>query len=180
MKIRLKTVTITEKQWKRIREATFVNIHSILEAVEKLIKDLEDDFLDFKSPVYVASALYTHAVEEFGKLHYLKNMKPKNGKITIEYDYVFKGGKSHNNKFELAISNLPENCIILQHGSYTKASHSQTSHSTETFVSWQTRLSILNADIDEQGEFIRPPLINHFTLLEVVKTFRDFIQEYRY
>lgn len=176
----MKTLIITEKQWKRIREATFVNIHSILEAVEKLIKDLDEDFLDFKNPVFVASALYTHAVEEFGKLCYLQNLKPEKGKIKIEHNLIFKGGSSHENKFQLAISKLPEDCIILQHGSYTKTSYSQSSHSVGTFVSWQTRLSILNADIDEQGEFIRPPLLNHFTLLDAVKSFREFIHDYRY
>jgi len=180
MKIRLKTLTITERQWKRIREATFVNINSILQAVEKLIKNLEDDFINFKSPVFVASALYTHAVEEFGKLYYLKNLRPKKGKITIEYNLVFKGKTSHEKKFELAISNLPKNCIVLQHGSHTKMSYSQTSYSIETFVSWQTRLSILNADIDKQGDFIKPPLINHFTLLEAVNSFRKFIEDYKY
>lgn len=176
----MKSLEITEKQWKRIREATFVNIISILEAVEKLAKNLDDDFLDFKSPVFVASALYTHAVEEFGKLCYLKNLKLKNGRIVINYQHVFKGRDSHENKFELSIANLPKDCLVLQYGSHSKISFSEESHNMGTFVSWQTRLSILNADIDEHGEFIRPPLLNHFTLLEAVYSFRKFIDGYKY
>ena len=172
--------TITEKQWERLKEATYVTIMSNLNAVDILVEYANDPTDITRSPTYPATGLYTHAIEEFGKLFYLKQLRPKNGKVEIEYHKIFKGKKSHDFKFEIAIKELPKECIVVQVGSFTSSGFTNSGFVTDTLTDWQTRLQIFNTDINEKGDLEHPPLVSLGTLSRAVPIFRNYMTKFGY
>ncbi len=151
-------ITITKDQWIALMTKTRSNAEMILDSIEKTIgtpsnpihpgANVYGKFMNF--------VLMTHAVEEYGKVLYLKDITPNsNGDYDIEYDYDKKGKtskglfKNHNHKFDLAIADLNELAIVHE-GSFSDDFDSK-SFDTDTAADWDSRLNIMNTDIDQDG-----------------------------
>ena len=82
----------------------------------------------------MCAGLYTHAVEEYGKLLYLQSLKPVNGKVKIEYTSKF---KNHKIKFPLALSKLPKKCTVLHSGGFTRSGFTSSGFDVDIITEWE-------------------------------------------
>ena len=57
-----------------------------------------------------SGALYTYAVEEYGKLLLIESLPEKGGIVSVPYREIF---RSHGKKFEAALGALPAECARL-------------------------------------------------------------------
>jgi len=144
-------IKIRKEQWVQLQSFTRSNVLMILTM-------LEDD-LGFpkvpkyprkeNSPVYLA--VYSHAVEEYGKLLYLKSLTPDaSGMITIDYDgdrkQIPNTFKNHKAKFGKAIEKLPKTLTTFHNGSFGK-DFVGSEFDIDIISDWETRLNILNTTL---------------------------------
>lgn len=160
--------TITQQQWETLKEGVKETIFAILEAVDVLINHTKlPSYVKDNTP-FICAALYTHAVEEYGKLLLLQSYQPINGKVEIDMGRF----TDHPYKFNLAIAKLPDNCKVLHEGSYSSETFSSQTYDTDTVADWDARLKILNTDIDDKGDVIKPAEIDLDRLQKAVFDFR--------
>lgn len=132
-----KQKNITIKQWNELKIKTLSNAEMILAI---LVKNLgtRTEIIHCPSelrPVYFA--LYTHAVEEYGKFLYLSTLKSTTrGNVRIEGKKFF----DHNEKFKYAKKYMPKSFMELK-----------TESGKTIKAVWDSRLNIFNTDIDEQN-----------------------------
>src|SRR5690606_20564334 len=75
---------ITEAQWENLKENTFATAYAILQSVMILVdRTLSPSYGRDNSPK-ICTALYTHAIEEYGKLLYLKSLPVTSGYVHID------------------------------------------------------------------------------------------------
>ncbi len=128
---------ITKKQWNELKIKTLSNVEMILAV---LVKNLgtRTEIVACPSeirPVYFA--LYSHAVEEYGKFLYLSTLRiTKKGKARIEGKIFL----DHNEKFKYAKKHMPKSHIEFK-----------TESGKKIKAVWDSRLNIFNTDIDEQN-----------------------------
>jgi hypothetical protein len=83
--------------------------------------------------VYEMYSIFTHAVEEYGKLLYMKSLiQDANGKYDVNYRYKF---RDHTTKFNLALADLPKSINVVYPGGFTKMS-----------------MNVLNVDLDDNND----------------------------
>jgi len=98
--------------------------------------------------IYECFAIFTHAVEEYGKLLYLRTLNPdKDGIYTIEYSDKF---ANHTPKFKFALEKLPESIKVVYQGNFS-SDFGSSDFDTDTEATWENRLNVLNTDIDTDG-----------------------------
>ena len=161
---------ISEEQWKKLKQETHNTILGILESVDELVKHIESPGYGKDVTPIMCAGLFTHGVEEYGKLLYLKNLKPENGKVTIDYDGKF---KNHDYKFSLALEKLPTNCKIIEDGPFDQKIFNSKIFNTGTIADWDTRLQIFNTDLDDLGNVKEYPSVDKDILKKVVFNFRN-------
>lgn len=162
-----KVRVIKKDQWKKLKEATYVTIMMLLDDVGILIENFSDPRYTSQRSTFVITALYTHAIEEFGKLIYLKKLTPENDEVKIDYVEKF---TCHDYKFKTALDKLSKECVVVQRGE----------NGEETLAIWSTRLNILNTDIDENGNFKHRPLINFNDLCNAISEFKKVMKKTDY
>jgi len=172
-------IKITKEQWIQLQSFTRSNVLMILTMLEDdLGFPIEPNYpRKENSPVYLA--LYSHAVEEYGKLLYLKSLTPdESNMITIDYDGDHKQipntFKNHKVKFGKAIEELPKTLTTFHNGNFGK-DFVGSDYDTDIISDWETRLNILNTDIDENGDGTKIPLIDLDTLRSAVFEFKNLI-----
>lgn len=150
--------TITYDQWQSLQTKTRSNANHILQFLENILgspsyqRSIPTEF------VFECFALFTHAIEEYGKLLYLKLLTPDiTNVITIEYDKSKKSGsngffKDHNYKFNLANNALPNSIKTVYEGAFDSNFFDSKIFDTDTIPNWDDRLNILNTDIDLNGD----------------------------
>ena len=162
--------TITEDQWKSLKKETHNTIFAIIESLEVLSNHIQSPGYGKDTTPKMCAGLYTHAVEEYGKLLYLKGLSPANGKVDIEYENKF---KNHKFKFNLTLNNLPQNCNVLREAPFdSNVFDDNVFDATDTEADWETRLTILNTDIDNQGNVVAYPLVDEKLLPKVISNFK--------
>jgi len=161
---------INEEQWKKLKQETHNTILGILESVDVLVKHIESPAYGKDVTPIMCAGLFTHSVEEYGKLLYLKNLKSENGKVTIDYDGKF---KNHDYKFGLALEKLPKNCKIIKEGPFDSKIFDSKIFNTGTIADWDTRLQIFNTDLDGSGKVKEYPSVDKDVLKKVTFNFRN-------
>lgn len=161
--------TITESQWKKLQSETFSTIMAIMETVDVLIQHTNSPAYGKDTTHIMCAALYTHAVEEYGKLLYVQSLSPINGQVEMDYDAKF---KNHKHKFPLALSQLPKDCTVLYQGIFDSAIFQRNVFDTDTITEWNTRLDIFNTDLDANGNVKPYPTIDLDKLRKAVFEFR--------
>jgi len=131
------------------------NIESILESIQKTI-GTKSNPIHSGANVYgkfIQYTAFTHAVEEYGKLLYVHSLTPDvNNEYRIEYDKKETSNglfKDHAHKFDLAQNDL--GAITKVHEGAFSSAFSKTSFDTDTDADWDSRVNILNTDIDANG-----------------------------
>ena len=162
------TRTITTKQWRKLKDETGNTALAILQTCSTMMDRTNQlDWLSGVEPI-ICSALYTHAVEEYGKVILLQAHLPINDVVEID-DSKF---RNHLLKFKLALKNLPKECKILKEGSFDSRIFSQD-FSIDTTANQDTRWDILYTDFDDKGDVKPYPQIDKKTLegaIEGLKT----------
>lgn len=151
-------ITITKSQWIALMTKTRSNAESLVDVIEKSI-GTPTQIIRVGGNAYTKLAYFatlTHAIEEYGKLLYLKGLSPNaSGNYEIEYD---KGGrqnvsrglfKDHDYKINLAISDL--NSSLEVHKGIMDDNFDNKIMDTDTKIDWNARLNIYNTDIDLEG-----------------------------
>ncbi|MCH7560930.1 MAG: hypothetical protein IIC67_06125 [Thaumarchaeota archaeon] len=160
--------TITEEQWLHLKDQTRDTALAILVTCDAILKQMDENHL--MEPVLIAmcTGLYTHSVEEYGKLILLQCHLPVDGKVIINYNDEF---KNHKVKFGLALKNMPSSCKTLHSGNFDSRSFSDD-FDIDTTAEWNTRLEIFNTDIDQNGNVKPYPTIDLEKLKQAVNDFQ--------
>lgn len=149
--------TINYNQWQLLQTKTRSNADHILRFLETILANPTYPNLLSNEYVFECFALFTHAVEEYGKLLYLKSLtQDSNGNVIIEYDKDKKTGskglfKDHKYKFNLAVNSLPDSIKVVYEGAFDSNVFDSSDFDIDTIPSWDARLNILNTDIDSDG-----------------------------
>lgn len=153
-------VELRDKMVSHIKNATIRN----LEAIQK--------FLQIPGYEEICAGLYTYAVEEYGKLLYLKSLHPSppcNNKINLKYKLSF---LNHPVKFRLALKELPDTCKILHEGSLTNRSYTSKSYNIDLIANFEARKRVFFADFTQDKKSIEmPPQVNKALLEKAVEKF---------
>ena len=136
-----------------ITSETLWKIGSLLDATRTLLNDVEEDEVNnehfsittITGDPTVPAGLYTFAVEEYGKFLYLKSLEPIDGKYHIDYTDKF---TDHRRKFELALSNLPDECKLVHLGRKDDVKFYEPDFHDDIIADFETRLRIFYSDFD--------------------------------
>jgi hypothetical protein len=161
-------VELRDKMVSHIYNAIIRNI----EAIQK--------FLDIPGYEDICAGLYTYAVEEFGKILYLKSfcLSPA-GSNKIKFPYKMKGGKkgtgflNHYKKFDLALDVLPDTCRILREGDYISDDYVSDDYVTDLIADFEARKRVFFADFkrDTKISIEEPPKVTKALLEKAVEKF---------
>lgn len=146
---------------------------SLLDTIKTRIKYIVQSveiLLDNGGAFQIAGALYIHAVEEYGKYLYVENLPSNSGVVEVSSASF----KSHNFKIQLARNNLPAECFTLKQGGFTSSGFTRTGHTVHEVADWQTRLTILNTDL-EDGRVPVLPEVDPIDLRTAVNKFKTHL-----
>ncbi len=163
-------VGLRDEMRRTIRESIIRN----LEATKRFLQ-LEEDY---KS---ICAGIYTYAVEEYGKILFLNDLRPTstNPNLPIQYTTAGQGFLNHRHKIGLAWDALPDSCKLLSEGGFTDTGFTKSGFTHDTPAKLETRLSIFFVDFDEDDKFCSietPPEVNRELLIKAVD---DFLRHIR-
>jgi hypothetical protein len=141
----------------------------LLESIRYLLEDLANNQSHKMNTQLTVTGLYTHALEEYGKLVLLNSIEPVGGRIVL--DSIRNELRDHNVKMQLALEDLPAECGRVVKGAFDSGAFSSASFQTHNSLDWNTRLDIFNTDIDEFGNVHPTPRIDLNGLEEAIKEF---------
>ena len=139
---------LIEKNWHSITTNTLSKIRSLLDATNTLLNDMDEEecgyFIIGTGDPTIAAGLYTFAVEEYGKYLYLKSLKPIDEKYHVDYNEF----RNHSKKFERALSNLPDECKLLNQGKDKDPRYYHPDTHEDIIANFETRLRIFYSDFN--------------------------------
>jgi len=142
--------SISKEQLKILGNKVMGNCERMLGFLSKVLGSPE--YPDHRIPtdyIYELYAIFTHAVEEYGKYVYLAKLKPnKKGRYNIESDVFM----NHDQKFDLALENLPDEVKVVFNAPFDSKNYSADYEIDNTLPTWKNRVNVLNVDIDENGD----------------------------
>lgn len=147
-----------------------VLLQEIKTRIKYLISDTEI-LLKTGGQLPVVAALYIHAVEEYGKYLYVKDLPSHSGVVEVDMENKF---LKHNFKINLAKDNLPPDCFVLKQGGFTSSGFTRTGFNVHEVPDWQTRLTIFNTDL-EDGRVKHLPQVNHEDLKKAIEEFKSHL-----
>lgn len=127
------------------------NVSRMLDFLDKCLGQPDSPNHDMtKIHVYEMYSVFTHAVEEYGKLLYVKSLIPDtNGNYEVNYRYKF---RDHVTKFNLALADLPDSIKVIFRAQFDESNFDSTNNATEeTVPNWDNRLNVLNVDLDDNN-----------------------------
>ena len=138
--------------WKKLVANTYFNCHELTTSATILLKQniTENKRWGTNDPPYVAGGLYTHSVEEYGKVLFLLEKKSSdNENIVINY----KKFTHHKPKFKRALEKLPDECKIIHTGNFTSSGFTSSGFDTDTIADFEARKGIFYS-VSESNKFI--------------------------
>lgn len=154
-----------------------------LEALQRFLGLNENRFDE------ICAGIYTYAIEEYGKILFLRNLNPlptpNNNRVRVRYTNDNRGFLNHNHKFELALNDnaLPNTCKVLRPGGFTNSSFTASGFTHDTPVDFEARKSIFFTDLDRNTNYnsISPlPELDRNHLVQAVDDFLQFIRSQNY
>jgi AbiV family abortive infection protein len=139
----IENLPITEELWEKTMQEALTRILRLLDASEK--------FLNMEGDEAVCAGLYTYAVEEYGKLLFLKRYSPIGGLVCIKYKDEF---RNHTNKFKISLPNLPKGKVLARIG--FEEGFAEGFQHIDTVANFETRLAIFYTDFDDSGKDLIP------------------------
>jgi hypothetical protein len=101
----------------------------------------------------ICAGIHTSAVEGYGKILYLQNLKrmkqPKDNTVKVLFTSDERGFLNHDHKFNLALSALPESCGVLRGPDYDPEDYDGNDYVMDTSADMKARMSVFYADFHE-------------------------------
>ena len=139
------SLEITEELWMKLMQETLSGVIRLLESCEKLLANGGSEI--------ICAGLYVYAVEEYGKLLFLKKSNQIAGKRCIIYRNKF---RNHDAKFDIAIKNLPPECITLHQAAFDPADFDSADFDTENIITDnEARLNVFYADLSDDAADVK-------------------------
>ena len=151
------------------------DLSSLVHAIETRIKFIiqaSEILLDNQGQLQIVAALYTHAIEEFGKLTYVLSIPDNAGITTVNTSNEW--FRNHNLKMEFAEAVLPPECFTLKQGPFSSSSFSRTGFDVHEVPDWQTRLTIFNTDL-RNGRVPALPGVSEADIRKAIQEFKSFL-----
>ena len=124
---------ITADQMNQTQKKIRNNISNMLNFLDKCLGQPDKPNQDMSNIyVYEMYSIFTHAVEEYGKLIYMKSLI-QNADNNYDVNYRFKF-RDHATKFNLALEQLPESINAVYESGFT-----------------QMAMNVLNVDLDNDN-----------------------------
>lgn len=124
---------ITADQMNQTQKKIRNNISNMLNFLDKCLGQPDKPNRDMPNIyVYEMYSIFTHAVEEYGKLVYMKSLI-QNADNNYDVNYRFKF-RDHTTKFNLALEQLPESINAVYESGFT-----------------QMAMNVLNVDLDNDN-----------------------------
>lgn len=142
----------------------------LLETMEYLLTDLAEHPIRKKNVELVTTALYTHALEEYGKLVLLATLEPTGNRVVL--DPIRNELRNHNVKIQVALEDLPDDCGKIIKDTFDPTIVDTRIFQTHNSIDWNTRLDIFNTDIDLNGDVHHTPRIDLSGLQLAINKFR--------
>lgn len=149
-----KKIKVTEQQRQTLIVVARETAHQNLQVCDEMLKS--NIFQPISTPTFrICLALYTFALEEYGKILWLGSLPVQNSRISINRDTF----ESHDNKFKMALSSrqLPAACKNI-HTSFIGTGGKPIAK--KTVPDLDTRMKILYSNVDDNGNPERYPKIN--------------------
>ena len=126
--------TITADQMNQTQKKIRNNVSNMLNFLDKCLGQPDKPNRDMPNIyVYEMYSIFTHAVEEYGKLIYMKSLvQNTDNNFEVNYRYKF---RDHTTKFDLALEQLPESINAVYESGFTKMA-----------------MNVLNVDLDDTGD----------------------------
>lgn len=137
----------------------------------------------------ICAGIYTYAIEEYGKIRYLRELlplpPPNNNRVRVRYTNDNQGFLNHNHKFELALDDnrLPKSCKRLSRGGFTRTGFTPTGFETDTPADFEARKAIFYTDFDKTNNYNsiqNPPQLSRDALVTAVNDFLQFLSTQPY
>ena len=169
-------IEIEEKVYCDLKFVTFSNIQSIMKSIETSLESniMSNEDILFEHPS-ITAGLYTYAVEEYGKFLILKSYSVCNGLVKIKYKDEF---TNHHRKFEVAIKNLPKECISIGKPLFDSGILDPKIFDVEpTIADFESRMSIFYSDLEWDGKMVKlTPFVDSDTLKKAILKFSEVIK----
>jgi hypothetical protein len=143
----------------------------------RIIHNLEaiKEFLKIQGYEDVCAGLYTYAIEEYGKILFLKAF-PVSAANEITFPYNRDGAKgflNHHEKFPRALDDkqLPDSCKMLREGDFSADFDSDDDFNTEIAADFDARMALFYADFKDQNSILEPPPADSRLLQKAVDDF---------
>ena len=104
----------------------------------------------------ISAGLYTYAVEEYGKLLFLKRYSPRKGLVKIKYKDEF---RDHYEKFNIAVQNLPNECTKISRIGFEEGFENAFEHK-DIAADFEARMAVFYSDFQDSGKelMLVPPI----------------------
>jgi len=122
--------------------------------------------------IRMITALYTMAVEEFGKIKYLKSLNVKSGKVTINRNREY---ENHKSKFRRAMSapDFPPRCRSIYTSFRPSGKTKKPLEIKKIVPNSVARERIVYSNVDDKGNPVRYPRINKLRMKKNVSALYD-------
>ena len=142
-------IAITEKQMTDMQTKIRANVARMLDFLYKCTGDPNDPNYDMPDThIYEIYSILTHAVEEYGKLLYVKSLMPNlDNKYDVDYSNKF---TSHKTKFRLALKDLPASIKAVYPNGFAICGFNKSGQTTAEST-WNNRSDVLNVDLIKDG-----------------------------
>jgi len=159
----VRILEITEELWKKMMQETLNGVIKLLESAQRL--------LDSGGNEAICAGLYSFAVEEYGKILLLKKCTQSCGKVKIKYKNEF---RRHDAKFDIAIKNLPDECIKIHEAAFKKEDFEPEDFDTEDVAAdFEARLALFYSDFTDLGDGVKSiPLVDKERLKKAISQLR--------
>lgn len=159
-----KTYTFSERKRRKLILGAFAVGVDILAMCDYIAHN----FKNLGGSEYFCAGLYTHALEEYGKVLWLQNLPVNNGQIKINKkkyaDHVIKFNMiKHDTK-------LPDVCKKIRIAPFDNNIFDSNIFDTkDTYANQFTRFQIFYSDFADNGELLQYPPIDKNALSEAIK-----------
>ena len=140
---------ITGRQREILQGAALASVQSLLVSARTLLdKAVYPGGPHWASLLTTAGALYTYALEEYGKMLLLGRIPEKGGIVSVPYREIF---RSHRKKFDAALGALPPDCALMTRGPFDPGPPCSRQYGARLDASFASRTHLLYLDITCDG-----------------------------
>jgi hypothetical protein len=152
----------------------------------RIINDLEaiKEFLKIPGYEHVCAGLYTYAIEEYGKILFLKSF-PDSATNEITFPYRRDGAKgflNHDEKFNRVKNDkrLPDSCKKIHEGDFKHEDFRPQDFDTDVAAYFEARMALFYADFKDKNSILEPPRVDRPLLLKAVDDFLTFMRNQKF